>query len=65
MLPQTLALAAIQPILSLAGPILGAIGIAYAFVLAKQVLAKPDGNDAMRKIAKAIQEKIQGQARNG
>ena len=55
MLPQTLALA-IQPILSLAGPILGVVGIAYAFVLAKQVLAKPDGNEAMRKIAKAIQD---------
>jgi K(+)-stimulated pyrophosphate-energized sodium pump len=55
MFPLSLA-AAITESLVLAGPVLGAAGMFYAFMLAGKVLSKPEGDEKMKKIAKAIQD---------
>ena len=55
MFPLSLA-AAISETLALAGPVLGAAGMFYAFMLAGKVLSKPEGDEKMKKIAKAIQD---------
>lgn len=55
MFPLSLA-AAITEALALAGPVLGAAGMFYAFMLAGKVLSKPEGDEKMKKIAKAIQD---------
>ncbi|MBL4845380.1 MAG: sodium-translocating pyrophosphatase [Planctomycetes bacterium] len=52
---HTLAVA-ITPTLSLVGPVLGLMGLFFAVYKAKEVLSKPDGDEKMRKIAKAIQD---------
>jgi len=39
---------------SYVGPILGILGLAYAYFTYKQILAYPDGNEKMREIAEAI-----------
>ena len=55
MFPLSLA-AAITENLILAGPVLGVLGMVYAFFLAGKVLSKPEGDEKMKKIAKAIQD---------
>jgi len=51
-----LSLAAISESWVLAGPALGLLGMFYAFMLAGKVLSKPEGDEKMKKIAKAIQD---------